>query len=126
MTVAEDNNLQIFPEQSSSLVFGEKTFDNSIIFTIEENETFRLMYNMISKAELKICIIRYDIDPQMHFIRSATIQQQSPSVYFRSEMNNQEASRQRSHHEELFKENYILENVLIQKAIEGVDIKILV
>ncbi|MDN5846020.1 MAG: phospholipase D-like domain-containing protein [Candidatus Nitrosocosmicus sp.] len=126
MTVAGDNNPHIFTEQSSSLVFGEKTFDNSATFTIDGNETFRLMHDMISKAESNICIISYDLDPQVHLIRSATTQQQSPSVNFRSEINNQEVDRQRSHHEELFKENYILENLLIQKAIEGVDIKMLV
>ena len=121
-----DNNSHIFTEQSASLVFGKKTFDNSVIFTIDGNETFRLMHDMINKAETNICIISYDIDPQVHLIRVAAMQQQSPLVNSRSEMDNQEADKQRSHHEELSKDNNILENLLIRKTIEGVDIKLLV
>lgn len=123
-----DNDSDIFTDYTSDFVFGKKTFDNNVIFTIDGYETFKLMYDIINQAKSKIYIIGYDLDPELRLIRNAVIpqqQDQSLSISSTYQMDNQLVDRQDSH-SEVSKENNILENLIIRKAIEGVDINILI
>jgi phosphatidylserine/phosphatidylglycerophosphate/cardiolipin synthase-like enzyme len=49
--------------------FGEITYGNDIVFTIDGEETFELIYDAISQAESSIYIAGYDLDPSLNFVR---------------------------------------------------------
>jgi phosphatidylserine/phosphatidylglycerophosphate/cardiolipin synthase-like enzyme len=51
--------------------FGEITYGNHIEFTVDGEETFRLIYDAISQAESSIYIAGYDLDPSLNFVRDA-------------------------------------------------------
>jgi phosphatidylserine/phosphatidylglycerophosphate/cardiolipin synthase-like enzyme len=49
--------------------FGEITSGNHIVFTVDGEETFKLIYNAISQAKSSIYIAGYDLDPSLNFVR---------------------------------------------------------
>lgn len=49
--------------------FGEITYGNHIVFTVDGEETFKLIYDAISQAESSIYIAGYDLDPSLNFVR---------------------------------------------------------
>lgn len=49
--------------------FGEITYGNQIDFTVDGEETFKLIYDAISQAESSIFIAGYDLDPSLNFVR---------------------------------------------------------
>lgn len=49
--------------------FGEITYGNHIVFTVDGEETFKLIYDAISQAESSIYIAGYDLDPSQNFVR---------------------------------------------------------
>ena len=44
--------------------FGELTFGNCLTFTVDGEETFKLIYNELIKAKGCIYIANYDLDPE--------------------------------------------------------------
>jgi phosphatidylserine/phosphatidylglycerophosphate/cardiolipin synthase-like enzyme len=53
--------------------FGEITYGNNIIFSMDGEETFELIYDAISQAENSIHIAGYDLDPSLNFVRKGGI-----------------------------------------------------
>jgi phosphatidylserine/phosphatidylglycerophosphate/cardiolipin synthase-like enzyme len=49
--------------------FGEITYGNHIVFSIDGQETFKLIYDEINRAHNSIYIAGYDLDPSLSFIR---------------------------------------------------------
>jgi hypothetical protein len=49
--------------------FGEITYGNHIVFSIDGQETFKLIYDEINRAHNSIYIAGYDLDPSLRFIR---------------------------------------------------------
>jgi phosphatidylserine/phosphatidylglycerophosphate/cardiolipin synthase-like enzyme len=85
--------------------FGEQTYGNDITFTVDGQETFRLIYEKIHQAKTCIYIANYDLDPALRFVRKS-----DPL-----------AGRTGHHHEA-----YPLQDLLVEKAREGVEVKIIV
>ena len=123
-----DTNSTNLEKYGGRTLFGEKTIDNNVIFTIDGEETFRLIHDMINQAKSTISITSYDIDPKLHLIRNSELshQHQSSSINEKSFISNKEDNKPNSNSKSSLNTNHILENLLIQKAIEGVSINILV
>jgi phosphatidylserine/phosphatidylglycerophosphate/cardiolipin synthase-like enzyme len=51
--------------------FGEITYGNKIVFTVDGEETFKLIYDSISHAKDSIYIAGYDLDPSLSFVRES-------------------------------------------------------
>jgi phosphatidylserine/phosphatidylglycerophosphate/cardiolipin synthase-like enzyme len=85
--------------------FGEQTFGNDIVFTVDGQETFRQMYEMIHQAKVCIYIANYDLDPALRFVRN---------------------SNWLSGHAGHEHEAHPLQDLLVEKAKEGVEVKIIV
>ena len=49
--------------------FGETTSGNQIVFTIDGEETFELIYDAIFRAKSSVYIAGYDLDPALNFVR---------------------------------------------------------
>ena len=49
--------------------FGEITRGNHIVFTVDGEETFKLIYDAIFQAKSSIYIAGYDFDPSLNFVR---------------------------------------------------------
>src|ERR687891_689644 len=49
--------------------FGEITYANRIVFTVDGENTFKLIYDAISQAKSSIFIAGYDLDPFLNFVR---------------------------------------------------------
>ena len=109
-------------------LFGEKTIDNDVVFTIDGEETFRLIHDMINQAKSTISITSYDIDPKLHLIKNSELshQNRSSSINEKSFVSNIEEDKLNFNSKSSLNTKHILENLLIQKAIEGVNINILV
>jgi phosphatidylserine/phosphatidylglycerophosphate/cardiolipin synthase-like enzyme len=107
--------------------FGENTFGNCITFTIDGQENFRLMYEKMLQAKNSIYIANYDLDPELRLIRGKGDPQSfqmsdfivSPCL---SESDNGNDKKKNTHNGEY----YTLQNLLIEKAKQKVDIKIIV
>lgn len=52
--------------------FGEVTYGNHIVFTVDGEETFKHIYDAISQAESSIYIAGYDLDPSLNFVREGS------------------------------------------------------
>lgn len=86
--------------------FGERTFGNDVVFTVDGQETFRQIYEKIHLAKTSVYIANYDLDPALRFVRNSDGLNQSVS-----------------HHQH---EAYPLQDLLVEKAKEGVEVKIIV
>jgi phosphatidylserine/phosphatidylglycerophosphate/cardiolipin synthase-like enzyme len=132
--------------------FGETTFGNCITFTIDGQQNFRLIYEKIKEAKKSIYILNYDLDPFLHLIRGEGNASQSFQITdlvaspCKSESLSSVGSEQdssngngSSSYDNLHSDsknnnkkypqyfhNYTLQNLLIQKANQKVDIKIIV
>lgn len=132
--------------------FGETTFGNCITFTIDGQQNFRLIYEKIKEAKKSIYILNYDLDPFLHLIRGEGNASQSFQITdlvaspCKSESLSSIGSEQdssngngSSSYDNLHSDsknnnkkypqyfhNYTLQNLLIQKANQKVDIKIIV
>jgi phosphatidylserine/phosphatidylglycerophosphate/cardiolipin synthase-like enzyme len=108
---------------------GEPTFGNCVTFTIDGEETFKLMYEKFIQAKSCIYIANYDLDPRLRFVRG----EEEPSK-LNSASNNLIRSPCRvdgstDPQEQKFAEEdeiYPLQDLLIEKAKQGVEIKIIV
>jgi phosphatidylserine/phosphatidylglycerophosphate/cardiolipin synthase-like enzyme len=58
----------LYPERDRQR-FGEVTHGNHIVFSIDGQETFKLIYDEINRAQNFIYIAGYDLDPSLSFIR---------------------------------------------------------
>lgn len=85
--------------------FGEQTYGNDVVFTIDGQQTFRLMYDKIHQAKVCVYIANYDLDPALRFVRN-------PDQPIAFAGHNHEA--------------YPLQKLLVEKAEEGVEVKIIV
>jgi phosphatidylserine/phosphatidylglycerophosphate/cardiolipin synthase-like enzyme len=114
-------------QSKSRTRFGENTFGNCITFTIDGQENFRLMYEKMLQAKNSIYIANYDLDPELRLIRGKGDPQSfqmsdfivSPCL---SESDNGNDKKKNTHNGEY----YTLQNLLIEKAKQKVDIKIIV
>lgn len=104
----------------SKFEFGRPTFRNCVAFTVDGKSTFEQIYHHLSRAKTSICIANYDLDPSLRFVRRYPIDEDDDTVKSKCE-------------KELIytcsSENvkkYSLENLLISKAKQGLDIKIIV
>ncbi len=86
--------------------FGEQTFGNDVVFTVDGQETFRQIYEKIHLAKTSVHIANYDLDPALRFVR-----------------NSDGLDQHVSHHQH---EAYPLQELLVEKAKEGVEVKIIV
>src|SRR5690242_13424376 len=64
--------------------FGEPTSGNCVTFTIDGEETFKLMYEKFIQAKSCIYIANYDLDPRLRFVRG----EEEPSSKLNSASNN--------------------------------------
>ncbi|MBV9176292.1 MAG: hypothetical protein JO327_10135 [Nitrososphaeraceae archaeon] len=130
--------------------FGETTFGNCITFTIDGQQNFRLVYEKIKEAKKSIYILNYDLDPDLRLIREGNALQslwitdlvasrckpESSSIGSEEDTSN---SNRSSSYDNLHNDsknnnmkyrqyfhNHTLQNLLIQKANQKVDIKIIV
>jgi phosphatidylserine/phosphatidylglycerophosphate/cardiolipin synthase-like enzyme len=130
--------------------FGETTFGNCITFTIDGQQNFRLVYEKIKEAKKSIYILNYDLDPYLCLIRDENALQslritdlvasrcnpESSSIGFEQEGDNsiRSSSYDNLHNDSKnnnmkyrqYFHNYTLQNLLIQKANQKVDIRIIV
>jgi len=51
--------------------FGEQTYGNDVAFTVDGQETFKLMYEKIHQAKTCVYIANYDLDPALRFVRNS-------------------------------------------------------
>jgi phosphatidylserine/phosphatidylglycerophosphate/cardiolipin synthase-like enzyme len=49
--------------------FGEITYGNHIVFSIDGQETFKFIYDAVDRAQTSLYIAGYDLDPTLNFIR---------------------------------------------------------
>jgi phosphatidylserine/phosphatidylglycerophosphate/cardiolipin synthase-like enzyme len=122
--------------------FGETTFGNCITFTIDGQQNFRLMYETMRQAKSSIYIANYDLDPDLQLIRggggggdkqsfqisdlvsspciseSSITYGESNNGSFKSSLHNDDDDDDKKYH--------TLQNLLIEKAKQKVDIKIIV
>jgi hypothetical protein len=49
-------------------LFGEITYGNRIVFSIDGQETFKFIYDAIDRAQTSLYIAGYDLDPSLNFI----------------------------------------------------------
>ncbi len=73
--------------------FGEITYGNCIDFTVDGEETYKLIYDAISQAESSIYIAGYDLDPSLNFVREGSSDLTRASKSSASIVNNNLASR---------------------------------
>jgi phosphatidylserine/phosphatidylglycerophosphate/cardiolipin synthase-like enzyme len=73
--------------------FGEITYGNHIDFTVDGEETFKLIYDAISQAESSIYIAGYDLDPSLNFVRESSSDLSKASKSSASIVNNNLTSR---------------------------------
>lgn len=85
--------------------FGEQTYGNDVVFTIDGQQTFRLMYDKIHQAKACVYIANYDLDPALRFVRNPD----QPIAFA-------------GHSHEV----YPLQKLLVEKAEEGVEVKMIV
>jgi phosphatidylserine/phosphatidylglycerophosphate/cardiolipin synthase-like enzyme len=111
--------------------FGETTTGNCVLFTIDGEENFRLMYEKMRQAKSSIYIANYDLDPDLPLVRgdprsfqfnlvSSTCKSEqlmTTNSHDISPNNNKNCNNNKFH---------ILQDLLIEKARQKVDIKILV
>lgn len=132
MTVLlNDKKLIISNAYDSRSLFGETTSNNNVVFTIDGDETFKLIYEVINQAKTTICITSYDIDPKLNLVKNPnsfqhniqpTTSTSTSDIHLIDNIEKNSVKNTKNMSNDLF----ILENLLLQKAIEGVDIKILV
>src|SRR5581483_8745605 len=85
--------------------FGEQTYGNDISFTVDGQETFKLMYDKIHQSNTCVYIANYDLDPALRFVRNSD----QPATY--------------AGHDH---DAYPLQDLLVEKAREGVEVKMIV
>ena len=116
--------------------FGELTFDNCLTFTVDGEETFKLIYDELIKAKGCIYIANYDLDPRLRFVRDSSPSlrpNSSPNYLIRSPCTFGEASDNKdnnnngnNNNRKLAEETYSLQDLLIEKAKQGVEVKIII
>jgi phosphatidylserine/phosphatidylglycerophosphate/cardiolipin synthase-like enzyme len=117
--------------------FGELTFGNCLTFTVDGEETFKLIYDELIKAKGCIYIANYDLDPRLRFVRDSSPSPRpnsSPHYLIRSPCTSGEASDNKDNNNDsgnnsnrkLAEETYSLQDLLIEKAKQGVEIKIII
>jgi phosphatidylserine/phosphatidylglycerophosphate/cardiolipin synthase-like enzyme len=67
--VTKRGTLKHIPAPIERNRFGEITYGNRIVFTVDGEDTFKLIYDAISEAESSIYIAGYDLDPSLNFVR---------------------------------------------------------
>jgi hypothetical protein len=67
--LANRGTLERMPAPIKRKRFGQITYGNQIVFTVDGEETFKLIYDAISQAESSIYIAGYDLDPSLNFVR---------------------------------------------------------
>ncbi len=87
--------------------FGEITYGNHIDFTVDGEETFKLIYDAISRAESSIYIAGYDLDPSLNFVREGSYDLTKASKSNASVVDNNLASRSGSKLSRLFKKSVV-------------------
>jgi len=133
--------------------FGETTFDNCITFMVDGEENFRLIYQKMNEAKNSLYIANYDLDPGLELVRGdvssrsfqitdlvaspCTSDSLSSSV-ITSNLGSAKSSRNSSSYDNLYissdnaenrkhhQQSDTLQNLLIRKAKQKVDIKIIV
>ena len=117
--------------------FGELTFGNCLTFTVDGEETFKLIYDELIKAKGCIYIANYDLDPRLRFVRDSSPSPRpnsSPHYLIRSPCTSVEASDNKDNNNDsgnnsnrkLAEETYSLQDLLIEKAKQGVEVKIII
>lgn len=114
-----------FPRSEISAVerrfrFGRLTYGNCVAFTIDGKATFEQMYYHISRAKSSICIANYDLDPALRFVRGYPLDKDDAIVKSEcaadmAKVGLPDGGKKRS-----------LESLLLGKARQGVDVKIIV
>lgn len=67
--MAKRGTMKHMPAPIERKRFGEITHGNRIVFTVDGEDTFKLIYDAISRAESSIYIAGYDLDPSLNFVR---------------------------------------------------------
>ncbi len=121
----QNNTESNFSDEKSRTAFGERTFGNCITITIDGVETFWQIHEAIRQAKSSICIASYDFDPQLRLIREG-MQQQSPPNLIHSQCKTEEQKQSFNRDNGAKITDITLEGLLVEKAMQGLDIKIVV
>ena len=104
--------------------FGETTFGNCVIFTVDGQVTLRLMYEALRQAKTSIHIANYDFDPALSLVRGDPHSFRISDLVVSSFKPESLITNNNSY--ENPNNSYNLQNLLIEKAKQKVDIKIIV
>jgi phosphatidylserine/phosphatidylglycerophosphate/cardiolipin synthase-like enzyme len=107
------------PALSAHATFGKPTDGNCIAITIDGKDTFEQMYDHMLQAERYIYIANYDLDPHLRFARSYPTTLRSAPVRSRCKGSLVTSIDPESR-------RYSLQDLLIEKAREGVEVKAIV
>ena len=92
--------------------FGESTHGNRVTFTVDGQETFTLMYEKMFNAKSSIFIANYELDPRLRFLRE---------VFENSNKSESENIKSSQNYSTL-----PLQDLLLEKIKQGVEVKIIV
>ena len=99
--------------------FGEPTDGNCVAVTIDGKDTFEQMYDRMLQAEKSILIANYDLDPNLRFARSY------PTT-LRTTLIRSACKRPLATFIDPMSRRYSLQDLLIKKARQGVEVKVIV
>jgi phosphatidylserine/phosphatidylglycerophosphate/cardiolipin synthase-like enzyme len=95
--------------------FGEITHGNHIDFTVDGEETFKLIYDAISQAESSIYMAGYDLDPSLNFVREGSYDLTKISKSSASVVDNNFAGRSGSKSSRLSKRSIVTDEEYLRK-----------
>lgn len=112
---AKRGTLKRMPVPIERKRFGEITYGNYIDFTVDGEETFKLIYDAISQAESSIYIAGYDLDPSLNFVREGGYDLSKASKSSASIVNNNLTSRSGSKLSRLSKGSVVTDKEYLEK-----------
>lgn len=127
------NTVNIDSSNTQRTRFGETTIGNCIMFTIDGQENLRLMYEKMRQAKSSIYIANYDLDPDLSLVRGdlrsfhifdlVASPCRSESLITSNNSDNDNGPNNNNRDNDKY---HSLQDLLIEKARQNVDIKILV
>jgi phosphatidylserine/phosphatidylglycerophosphate/cardiolipin synthase-like enzyme len=127
------NTVNIDSSNTQRTRFGETTIGNCIMFTIDGQENLRLMYEKMRQAKSSIYIANYDLDPDLSLVRGdlqsfhifdlVASPCRSESLITTNNSDNDNGPNNNNRNNDKY---HSLQDLLIEKARQKVDIKILV
>ena len=107
------------PARIPSGKFGEPADGNCVVVTIDGRDTFEQVYVHLLKAKKSVLLANYDLDPHLRFARAYL-------AAGRSDLIKSVCSRPLAGSIAEESRHYTLKNLLVEKARNGVEVKIIV